>query len=128
MHCQVYSYNVHIGLTYCGVGGSLRLVNGSNNESGRVEVCRRGCWGTVCDNGWDSYDATVACQQLGFDMERAIPTSGAYFGEGSGRPIHLSEVQCQRNDSARRLVDCGVDKDGLNDCVHRQDAGVICRG
>ena len=82
----------------------------------------------MCDDGWDSYDATIACQQLGFDTQRGIPTSGAYFGEGSGRPIHLSEVQYQRNDSARQLVKCVGDKSALNDCEHSQDAGVICRG
>ena len=117
-----------LGQRYCGEGGSLRLVNGSSNRTGRVEICRRGCWGTVCDDSWDSYDATIACQQLGFDTKRGIPTSGAHFGEGSGRPIHLSEVQCQRNDSATRLIRCATDKDGLNDCQHSQDAGVICRG
>ena len=108
-------------------GGSIRLVNGSNSESGRVEVCRFGCWGTVCDDGWDSNDATVVCHQLGFDTERAIPTIGAYFGGGSGQ-IHLSQAQCEVNDTAERLVDCAIDKDGINGCLHNQDAGVICSG
>ena len=122
-------YNVYVGHAYC-TGGNLRLVNGSNPASGRVEVCQHGCWGTVCDNGWDRNDATVACRQLGFDTERAIPTSGAYFGEEDlgDKLIILSQVQCQRNDSAKRLVDCNGDKSALNDCEHSQDAGVICRG
>ena len=108
---------------------SLRLVNGSNSESGRVEVCRFGCWGTVCDDGWDSNDATVVCHQLGFDTERAIPMRGAYFGEGSGQ-IHLSQAQCEVNNIAQNamLVNCTIDKDGINECLHSQDAGVICSG
>ena len=107
------------------MGGNVRLVNGSNNESGRVEICRRGCWGTVCDKEWDSNDATVVCRQLGIDTERAIPTRGAYFGEGSG-PIHLTEVECVNNEL--RLINCSSLRNGINNCVHSQDAGVICRG
>ena len=52
----------------CGVDGEIRLIdNGTNNASGRVEVCLDGHWGTVCDDGWDSNDATTVCRQLGYN-------------------------------------------------------------
>ena len=47
-------------------GGDVRLVNGYNSGSGRVEVCLDGHWGTVCDDGWESDDATTVCRQLGY--------------------------------------------------------------
>ena len=50
----------------CGIDGEIRL-NGTNNASGRVEVCLDGHWGTVCDDGWDSNDATTVCRQLGYN-------------------------------------------------------------
>ena len=123
------AYTIHTGVTPddCNTS-SLRLVNGSGNASGRVEICRQGCWGTVCDDTWDRNDAAVACRDLGFDnttSQKAIPTRGAYFGEGSG-PIHLSQAHCQLNVS--QLIDCGIDRDAINNCSHSQDAGVICQG
>ena len=88
----------------------IRLVDGPDEGSGRVEVCLGGLWGTVCDDGWDSNDATTVCRQLGYNyaisaQERAIPTRRAYFGEGRG-PIHLSRVECFVTDT--RLSDCNI--------------------
>ena len=46
--------------------GAVRLVGGTNPYEGNVEVCINGIWSTVCDSGWSTYDARVACGDAGY--------------------------------------------------------------
>ena len=50
----------------CDNEGEIRLAGGNEEGEGRVEICRGGAWGTVCDDYWGTPDATVVCRQLGF--------------------------------------------------------------
>ena len=47
--------------------GEVRLVGGTSNAEGRVEICLNDEWGTVCDQMWDVTDAGVVCRQQGFN-------------------------------------------------------------
>ena len=47
--------------------GAVRIVGDTQPYRGRLEVCIDGRWGTVCDDGWTTEDAYVACRQLGYE-------------------------------------------------------------
>ncbi|XP_030851620.1 deleted in malignant brain tumors 1 protein-like [Strongylocentrotus purpuratus] len=100
----------------------VRLVGGSNDAEGRVELMHDGSWGTICDDDWDLRDAKVVCRMLGFDGALDAPGS-ARFGQGSGR-IPLKYVNCEGTED--NLADCayvGIERDP---CSHARDVGAVC--
>ena len=46
--------------------GDIRLVGGSYQWEGRVEIYLSGTWGTISDSDWNSDDAAVVCRKLGY--------------------------------------------------------------
>ena len=99
---------------------SIRLVGGTSQYEGRVEVLINQQWGTVCDDLWDIDDASVVCRQLGYGSATASKSS-SFFGRGSG-PIVMDNVECAGDEPA--LTSCSfVDQ---HNCAHSEDAGVVC--
>ncbi|XP_075921785.1 scavenger receptor cysteine-rich domain-containing protein DMBT1-like isoform X2 [Petromyzon marinus] len=101
---------------------AICLVGGGGPCQGRVEVLYNGSWGTVCDDYWNINDAQVVCRKVGCGAALSAP-SNAFFGQGNGT-IWLDDVTC--NGSEASLVNCPHMPWGKHNCVHAEDAGVIC--
>ncbi|XP_072168896.1 scavenger receptor cysteine-rich domain-containing protein DMBT1-like [Diadema setosum] len=100
----------------------IRLADGNSDREGRVEVNYNGTWGTVCDDAWDDVDADVVCRMLGFPgAVMALPR--AHFGPGSGS-ILLDDVSCYGGEAT--LLSCWHRGVYSHNCVHAEDASVIC--
>ncbi len=90
--------------------------------TGRVEICNNNIWGTVCDDSFGVPDAQVVCRQLGFSTAGAVALTVG-FTNGAGQ-IWLDDVSCTGTET--RLIDCPASPLGQHNCVHTEDAGVMC--
>lgn len=100
----------------------LRLANGTDRCSGRVEIFHDGQWGTVCDDDWDIREGEVVCRAMDCGSPQMV-TSSAFFGQGDGN-IWLDDLYCLGNETS--LVHCLHPSFGENNCGHGEDAGVVC--
>ena len=51
----------------------IRIIDGPNNTTGRVEIYHDDEWGTVCDDDTRNIEASVLCRSLGYDSgERVV--------------------------------------------------------
>ncbi|XP_071500207.1 scavenger receptor cysteine-rich domain-containing protein DMBT1-like [Diadema antillarum] len=114
------------------LGIGIRLVGGSDEKEGRVEIQCDGIWGTVCGYyGWEIEQAHVVCRQLGYSTASARFLR-AHFGEGSG-PVWLHRVYCPTGNE-NSLLECfrypwGCNiQSGMRECPHSKDVGVRCEG
>ena len=47
----------------------MRLVEGTREWNGRLEVCINRQWGSVCERYFEEIDARVVCRELGYQAE-----------------------------------------------------------
>ena len=48
--------------------GDIRLVGGSTDNEGNVQICYDNAWGSICDHYWGMTDSDVVCRQLGYQL------------------------------------------------------------
>ncbi|XP_043092107.1 scavenger receptor cysteine-rich domain-containing group B protein-like [Puntigrus tetrazona] len=99
----------------------LRLAEGIDACSGRVEVFHNGQWGTVCDDDWGVSDGAVVCKEMGCGNIKVI-TFGAYFGATSGQ-VWMNNVNCTGEEAA--LSTCAF-QGWRTQCSFASHAGVMC--
>ena len=110
------------------VGAPLRLMGGTGDHEGRLEIRYEGQWGTVCDDYWTDVEADVACRALGYPNGSVGGGGLVHFGPGSGS-ILLDDVNCVGNETSLLACDyrgkptVSVDN---NNCSHSEDVGVRC--
>ena len=106
---------------FCPGGGTkyARLVD-CTTASCRFETQYNGEWGTVCDIGFTSSSARVACKGLGFEEGGVARRRGG----GTGN-IWLSRVRCKGDETD--IGDCPNTCGGAG-CNHAFDVGLCCDG
>ncbi|XP_050394148.2 uncharacterized protein LOC126812030 isoform X2 [Patella vulgata] len=101
----------------------IRLVGGSEEHSGRLEIKYMDEWGTICDDQWDIKDSNVACRMLGYPGAEKLSVF-AEFGPGEGN-ILLTDVQCIGNETS--LEDCDKSPWRKHSCNIYEAVGLYCR-
>ena len=103
--------------------GSVRLVNGSSQCSGRVEVKSNHSWVSLPEGDFDQKDAEVVCRQLACGAPSVL--QGALYGEGNVSSW-TKEFQCEGTESA--LLDCRTSNSSRNTSSPYKTVELTCSG
>ena len=99
----------------------VRLADGKDQYSGRVEIYRNGVWGTVCNSNWTETNGRIVCQQL-FDIRSVEIDLSVSAGAG---PILMDNVDCSSGQT--NLLACSHNGFGFHNCGHLEDVRIKCK-
>ena len=98
--------------------GQIRLIGGTSNMEGTVEICYFSTWGLIADADWGKQDAQVVCKQLGYiegnydftifnelcHLIGGDAVTGSIYGKPN-RTIQLSNVACAGSETSLDACD-----------------------
>ncbi|XP_043975676.1 scavenger receptor cysteine-rich type 1 protein M130-like [Gambusia affinis] len=120
-NCVPYDRNSYQSFDFI-CSDSVRLVQGTNRCSGRLEVKTNQLWSSVCEKDFDLKDAEVVCREIGCGSPSVL--QGALYGEAEA-PVGSREFLCEGSESA--LLNCSSRKSsGRNSCSPGQAVGLTC--
>ncbi|XP_041469864.1 deleted in malignant brain tumors 1 protein-like [Lytechinus variegatus] len=95
----------------------VRLTDGKEFWTGKLEIRGNETWKPVCDNSWSIRDSKTACLSMGF-------SDVIQHDSIESKRIILDDVSCTGDED--NILDCAHRPLFKHDCVHHEDAGVTC--
>ena len=80
--------------------GDVRLVGGSSQYEGHVEVYYSGGWRSACYSGWNQEASSVVCKQLGYGLVAGVTSTS------TGSSSDSVSVYC--NGFENSLTECSI--------------------
>ncbi|XP_029984067.1 scavenger receptor cysteine-rich type 1 protein M130-like [Sphaeramia orbicularis] len=123
MRMQVLPVNflVILDSLFFAVSASIRLVNGTDRCSGRVEVYHDDQWLPALNFNWGMNEATVLCKEMNCGDPVQFSGSSSQVGDLRGY-----KVSCTGTESS--LTQCTLTEYVRTSSDHMNDASVVCSG
>ncbi|EDV22998.1 uncharacterized protein TRIADDRAFT_681, partial [Trichoplax adhaerens] len=115
------NHNQDVAVECTALENALRLVRGSNNRTGRLEIFHNKRWGAICDDGFNDINAHVACKQLGFVSFEWYHCCSVY---GIDEFLWMENITCYGNESM--LANCSHSPWGSHDCSGYETMSLKC--
>ena len=112
------------GVKCNGTVTSIRLTQGTTQDSGVVQVLHQGVWGTICSGGFGYFDAKVICADLGYPGVLSWGTAPHALTSNKTTPIWLNYLACTGNEYS--LNQCYKQEWGVSYCYSESVAVVNC--
>uniref|UniRef100_H3A4K2 SRCR domain-containing protein n=1 Tax=Latimeria chalumnae TaxID=7897 RepID=H3A4K2_LATCH len=101
----------------------LRLVGGTNECSGKLEVFYNGSWGNVCYNNMNRHTANFLCQHLNCGLNKQLASTSVSDSQDS---LLLDNVKCYGHETV--IWQCSSSLRGEHQCTQLEVAELTCSG